>query len=177
VILSDIGSNTLLLHPDTFSRSRRMPNRCQVIADYVREGGALLMVGGYISFSGVDAKAKYGRTPLQDVLPVSYLDADDLTEHPEGVVPAVCHGHPALDGVPGDWPHFLGYNHTLPRAGSDIVMTIAGDPYLALGEYGNGRSAAFTSDCAPHWGPPEFVAWEGYDPLFAGILGWLTRKR
>ena len=55
VILSDSGSNTLLLHPDTFGKSIRTPNRCMLIRDYVRAGGSLLMVGGYMSFSGVDA--------------------------------------------------------------------------------------------------------------------------
>ena len=70
VILSDIGSNTLLLHPDVFAKSQRMPNRLISLRDYVLDGGALLMVGGYMAFSGVDAKAKYGRTALAQVLPV-----------------------------------------------------------------------------------------------------------
>ena len=175
VILSDIGSNTLLLHPDTFSKSIRMPNRCNLIRDYVLAGGALLMVGGYMAFSGVDAKAKYGQTAVADVLPVRCLGADDLMEHPEGVVPVVVKDHPALSGVTGDWPHFLGYNKTLRRDGSDVVMEIAGDPFLAFGEFGQGRTAAFASDCAPHWGPPEFVSWTGYGPLWQGIAGWLTK--
>ena len=175
VILSDIGSNTLLLHPDTFSKSIRMPNRCSLIQDYVLAGGALLMVGGYMSFSGVDAKAKYGQTAVADVLPVGCLGADDLMEHPEGVVPVVLKDHPALSGVPGAWPHFLGYNKTLRRDGGDVVMEIAGDPFLAFGEFGQGRTAAFTSDCAPHWGPPEFVNWKGYQPLWQGIVRWLTK--
>ena len=71
------------MHPDTFAKSKKMPNRCQVISDYVKAGGALLMVGGYMSFSGIDAKAKYGRTPLQQALPVLCLETDDLMEHPE----------------------------------------------------------------------------------------------
>lgn len=177
VVLSDIGSNTLLLHPDTFARSKAMPNRCQAIKDYVKGGGALLMVGGYMSFSGVDAKAKYGRTALQEVLPVACLETDDLMEHPEGITPQiVLQDHPALADVPGNLPHFLGYNRVLPREGAQVAMTIGPDPFLAFGEYGKGRSAAFTSDCAPHWGPPEFVNWEGYTPLFAGILRYLTRS-
>jgi len=176
VILSDIGSNTLILHPDTFSKSVRMPNRCDLIRDYVLAGGALLMVGGYMAFSGVDAKAKYGQTAVGDVLPVKCLGADDLMEHPEGVTPVVLKDHPALSGVPGDWPHFLGYNKTLRRDGSDVVMEIAGDPFLAFGEFGQGRTAAFTSDCAPHWGPPEFLGWAGYGPLWQGIVGWLTKS-
>ena len=176
VILSDIGSNTLLLHPDTFARSKVMPNRCQAVADYVKQGGALLMVGGYMSFSGVDAKAKYGRTALQEVLPVACLETDDLMEHPEGITPRpALPDHPALDGVPADMPHFLGYNRTLPREDAQVVMTIGPDPFLAFGDYGKGRAGAFTSDCAPHWGPPEFVNWAGYTPLFAGIMRYLTQ--
>ena len=176
VILSDIGSNTLLLHPDTFARSQRRPNRCQVIADYVKAGGGLLMIGGYMAFSGIEGKAKYGRTPLQEVLPVTCLEVDDLMEHPEGITPRVLAAdHPVVAGLPSDWPHFLGYNRVLPRDGARVVMTIGPDPFLVFGEYGKGRAGAFTSDCAPHWGPPEFVDWEGYTPLFTGIVKYLTR--
>src|SRR5437764_23258 len=42
VILSDIGANTLLLHPETFVRSRPLPNRLDAIRDYVRLGGGLV---------------------------------------------------------------------------------------------------------------------------------------
>lgn len=176
VILSDIGSNTLLLHPDTFAKSVRMPNRCQVIADYVRAGGALLMVGGYLSFSGVDAKAKYGFTALKDALPVECLAVDDLMEHPEGVTPVVMHEHPALKDVPRDWPHFLGYNKVKPIMGNDVPMSICGDPFLAFGKLGQGKTGAFMSDCSPHWGPPEFVGWQGYRPLWKGIVDYLTER-
>ena len=116
VVLSDIGSNTLLLHPDTFGKSLRKPNRCQTIRDYVYGGGAFLMVGGYMVFSGVDAKAKYGRTAVQDVLPVKCLDYDDLMEHPEGVTPVVLHEHPALKDVPKGVPRDVPRDYSLPSA-------------------------------------------------------------
>ena len=147
-----------------------------LIRDYVRQGGALLMVGGYMAFSGVDAKAKYGHTAIAEVLPVKCLEVDDLMEHPEGIYPTVAQKHPALQDVPQNWPHFLGYNKTLPVEGCDVVMTIEGDPFLAFGDFGQGRAAAFTSDCAPHWGPPEFVNWEGYRPLWKGIVDYITRS-
>ena len=35
----------------------KMPNRCNLIRDYVNDGGALLMVGGYLTFSGVMQRA------------------------------------------------------------------------------------------------------------------------
>src|SRR5262245_29407249 len=45
VLLSDIGSNTLLLHPDTFIASRRTPNRLKLLRNYVERGGGLMMIG------------------------------------------------------------------------------------------------------------------------------------
>ena len=43
VILSDIGANTLLLHPETFARSVPRPDRVAAIRDYVEAGGGLLV--------------------------------------------------------------------------------------------------------------------------------------
>ena len=57
----------------------------------------------------------------------------------------------------------------------EVLATIDGDPFIAVGEFGKGKSAVFTSDCAPHWGPPEFVNWEFYDELWKGILDYLTK--
>lgn len=175
VILSDIGSNTLLLPPKTFSKSIKTPNRCQLIKDYVNEGGAFLMVGGYMSFTGIDAKTRYGQTPVKDILPVQCLNIDDRAEHPEGVVPVTVKKHEALAGLPVEWPHFLGYNKTKAIPEGEVLATIDGDPFIAVGEFGKGKSAVFTSDCAPHWGPPEFVNWEFYDELWKGILNYLTK--
>ena len=47
------------------------------------------------------------------------------------------------------------------------------DPLLAVGRHGAGRGAAFASDCAPHWCPPAFMAWPGYDPLWGNVVRWL----
>jgi len=175
VILSDVGSNTLLLPSVTFSRSQEKPNRCVSIRDYVLAGGALLMVGGYLTFSGIDAKGRWGKTAVQDVLPVKVLDTDDRCEHCEGVAPVLVKKHKSLGKVKGAWPRFLGYNKTILLPGSELVMTIGdGDPFLAFACHGKGRSAVFTSDCSPHWGPPSFVGWTCYDALWQGIVGHLT---
>jgi uncharacterized membrane protein len=32
----------------------------------------------------------------------------------------------------------------------------------------------FTSDCAPHWAPPEFLAWPGYQVLWPNLIRWLA---
>ncbi len=177
VILSDIGSNTLLLHPDTFERSVAMPNRLALLRDYVADGGGLIMVGGYLTFQGIDAKARYAGSPLEEALPVTLLTGDDRVEAPEGVVPVVrAVDHPIVAGLPGEWPALLGYNRIVPRTEATVVAEVGNDPLLAVWGFGRGRAAAFASDCGPHWAPPTFVEWEGYARLWRGIVGWVTGR-
>lgn len=175
VILSDIGSNTLLLSPETFSKSIKTPNRCELLKEYVYQGGGFMMIGGYMSFSGIDAKARYGFTPVKDILPVECLKIDDRAEHPEGISPIIVKEHEVFRGIPEEWPQFLGYNKTKPIPQGEVIATIDGDPFIAVGEFGKGKSAVFTSDCAPHWGPPAFVNWEFYDILWANLMDYLTK--
>lgn len=177
VILSDVGANTFLLGKATFGRSEVVPNRLESLATWVRGGGGLLMVGGYMSFSGIDGKARYGRSPLADVLPVTIADHDDRAEVPEGFVPDVVGpAHPALQGVPTTWPRVLGYNRVVAKDGATVLVTRGVDPILAVGAHGAGRSAAFTPDLAPHWAPPEFVAWAAYPRLWQSLLEWLAGR-
>jgi uncharacterized membrane protein len=174
VILSDIGANSLLLAPATFERSAAAPNRLASIEQYVRDGGGLLMIGGYLSFAGIEGKARYHGTPVEAALPVTISVHDDRAEHPEGVHPAVTEpGHPVLDGVPEDWPPLLGYNRLAAKSATRVLVRCGADPLLTVGSHGAGRSAAFASDCAPHWCPPAFMSWPGYDRLWANLLRWL----
>ena len=174
VILSDVGSNTFLLPPQTFARSEITPNVLAAIAEYVAGGGALLMIGGYMSFSGIDGRARYGQTPLAPVLPVTMLDHDDRLEKPEGFVASVAsEDHPVLRGVEREWPRLLGYNRLVAKSEATVLASHGDDPILTVGTYGEGRSAAFASDLAPHWAPPEFVEWIGYVQLWDSLLRWL----
>jgi len=177
VILSDVGSNSLLFHPEMLTQSVRHPNRLALLREYVRAGGALLMVGGWMSFAGVDGRARYHRTPVEDALPVTCEPYDDRQEVPEGITPeVVAPEHPVLVGMPADWPFFLGYNRVALKDGASELLRIGQDPLLAAWDDGQGRAAAFTSDCAPHWGPPEFLRWPGYHRLWNNLVGWLTRS-
>ena len=47
---------------------------------------------------------------------------------------------------------------------------------MAAGRYGEGRTLAFASDVAPHWGSPEFLKWGSYSRLFHNIALWLAGK-
>ena len=175
IVLSDIGANTLLLPTATFTKSELKPNRCNLIRDYVLEGGALLMVGGYMTFSGIDGKGKWQDTAVQEVLPVQILPTDDRMEHCEGIRPVTVKEHEILAGL-GEWPRVLGYNRTILKDDAELLATVEDNPFIALGEYGKGRSAVFTTDCAPHWAPPEFCNWEGYNKLFQNMAKWLINE-
>jgi uncharacterized membrane protein len=177
VILSDIGANTLLLHPDTFERSKLLPNRLTLLRDYVAGGGGLVMVGGYLTFQGIDAKARYAGTAVETALPVTLMATDDRVEMPEGIAPHVtCADHPTVAGLPREWPALLGYNRVHAKPGATVVASVGADPLLVVGDHGQGRAVAFTSDCGPHWAPPAFVEWDGYARLWQGIIGWVSDK-
>jgi uncharacterized membrane protein len=176
VILSDLPADTLLLHPDTFNRGQRTPNRLRLISEFVQNGGGFLMVGGYMSFSGIQGKANFHASPLKDVLPVKMYGYDDRMESPEGVTPVYTQaGHPILQGIPAEWPFFLGFNRLIPAEG-EVLMTCLDEPFLAVREVGQGRTAAFASDCSPHWAPMEFVNWEYYNTFWNRLVAWLARK-
>ncbi len=177
IILSDIGTNTFLLPQRTAVRSERTPNRLDLMHDFVLAGGGILMVGGYMTFQGIAGKANYRGTAVERVLPVRLYDGDDRHEAPEGISPdIVAPDHPVVAGL-SDWPHFLGYNRAVLAPDATMVATVAGDPFIAVAERGRGRSAIFASDCGPHWGPPEFLAWEGYPALWRNLVQWLAGGR
>jgi uncharacterized membrane protein len=175
VILSDIGANSILLAPQTFERSEPAPDRLAAIEQYVRHGGGLLMIGGYLSFAGIEGKARYHGTPVEDALPVLISPTDDRVERPQGATPRPDQpAHPVLRDVPdGPWPDLLGYNRVTPRPEAQVLARCGDDPLIACWQYHDGRSAVFTSDCAPHWAPPTFMAWPGYAALWPALIGWL----
>ncbi|MBY5536318.1 cytoplasmic protein [Rhizobium leguminosarum] len=184
IILSDIGANSLLLPPDVWLHSRTVPNRLKLLRTWVEKGGGLLMVGGYFSFQGIDGKARWRRTPVEDTLPVTCLPYDDRVEIPEGTVAEVVRAdHPTMQGLEGAWPVLLGVNEVEVRDRADVEVVArlpqdqGGHPLLVVGTHGAGRTAAWTSDIGPHWLSPAFCEWEGYGRLWKNILGWLTEKQ
>jgi uncharacterized membrane protein len=165
VILSDIGAQSLLVPPEV-SAGERAPNRLAVLAEWVADGGAVGMVGGYTSFAGEGGQAGYGRTPIADALPVDIARHDDRIERPSGVQPR----NRGIDALPAEWPAVLGYNHLTADADADVLATVDEDPLLVVGDHGAGRAFAYATDCAPHWAPTEFLEWEHLPALWEAIL-------
>lgn len=176
-ILSDIGANTLLLPPAVFQQGRHPGNRLATLAQWVAEGGALLMVGGYLSFQGIQAMANYANTPLAAVLPVGMEAGDDREERPEGVRPVVVEGHhPVMAGLDAQWPEILGFQRLIAKPDATVLAEVDGHPLLVVGSHGAGRVAAFASDMAAHWLPQEFLDWEGYGRVFRQLVAWLGER-
>ena len=157
-------------------RSKRGANRLVLLRDFVRAGGGLLMVGGYLTFQGIAAKGNYHGSPVEEVLPVLLSAGDDRHEAPEGLLPVMVEPeHPVLSGL-ADWPALLGYNRATLHPEATLVASIDGDPLIAVRNVGSGRSAVFSSDCGPHWGPPEFLAWPGYGRLWTNLVTWIAGR-
>ncbi|WP_307219453.1 glutamine amidotransferase [Microbacterium sp. SORGH_AS_0888] len=177
VVLSDIGANTFQLPAEVFARCGVVEDPIAALREFVARGGALLMVGGYLSFSGIDAKARWAHTVLAETLPVGVLDRDDRIELPAGAAPRVCEPtHPIVAGLDREWPPVLGLNQVVAAPAGAVLATVDAHPLLVVGEWEAGRTAAFTSDLAPHWAPPAFLAWPGYAVLFDRIVRWLSRE-
>ena len=176
IILSDIGANTLLLHPDTFEKSIPTPNRLKLIREYVKNGGGFLMIGGYISFQGIEAKSNFKGSPIEEILTVVMKKNDDRVEVPEGFNAKQVKEHQIVEEVENNWPMLLGYNRFTAKENAQTLVEYGEDPIVVVGEYYKGRTAAFASDCAPHWGSPEFVEWDDYGKFWTNLVKWITNE-
>jgi len=184
VVISDIESEIILLYPiypsGRFLQAPMGPNRLKLVRDYVKNGGSLLMIGGWYSFTGKRALANYHNTPVEEALPVNCLEVnDDRVEEPEGVrvVPLV-RKHPVMEGIPWETcPVFTGYNKLELKKGATLLAKVkeTGDPFIAVWEYGKGKAMAFASDVAPHWGA-GFVGWEHYGKFWLQTVRWLGSR-
>jgi uncharacterized membrane protein len=89
--------------------------------------------------------------------------------------------HPVLRGLGTDWPLLLGANEVVVRDRPDVHVLArlpedqGGYPLLVTGDYGAGRTLAWTSDIGPHWLPEDFVRWPGYTTLWRNALSWVIR--
>ncbi len=177
VVLSDIGSNTLLLPRRTFVGATPGANPLAALREWVSGGGALAMIGGYLSFSGIEAKANYRSTSLAEVLPVELEAGDDRQEMPEGAATRLVGGeHPITRGMDEVWPLLLGFQRLTAKRDAQVLAAIGDHPALVVGAYAQGRVLAFASDIGPHWAPRAFVEWPGYRQLWGQAIAWLANE-
>ncbi len=169
---------------------RFLPN----VRDYVRNGGGLAMVGGEQSFGD----ARYGGTPLADVLPVVPIDGTTMVEGearprltPEG------RRHPVTSLAPGEPSNEIAWAALPPVTAVNLTRAVAAGqgaavlleapsvsvqgrpaPVVAVREVGAGRTLAVATDASWRWG---FLAAEtgqgnrAYLRFWSSALRWLVR--
>jgi len=185
VIISDVEARCFHLYPAFFDRSRRsrrvvtFPDRLESLKRWVACGGGLMMLGGWLSFSGAGEMGGWRRSRLADALPVECLVGEDLVESSAGFTAEVAEpAHPLAQGLRWkSFPPIFGYNELAPKATGQVVVRIkqTGHPLVVAGGYGKGRIMIYASDPAPHWGI-NFERWKSYDRFWRQAVEW-TRKR
>jgi uncharacterized membrane protein len=145
-----------------FSRANLQKEAEQRIADQVREGSGLLMVGGWGSFSGPFGKWK--GSEIEALLPVSCALSDDRVNLASGLIVRRVRDHQILSGL--SWkepPVLIGLNRVTPKRGAEVLLSAA--PLVSKGSKislspraypllvvdRDHRRAALTTDLAPHW--------------------------
>ena len=175
VIISDVSTDSLLLYPDMF-KVPMGPNRLDLIAQYVANGGGFALVGGWMSYGGYMGQGKYGGTVIEDVLNVNIRPYDDRVEVPEAFQLTVTNPTHMLTKDIG-WESspllFVGYNRIEARDQSAVLAERNGDPIISVNHYQKGRALAFATDLAPHWGQ-GFSHWENYGKFWAQAVRWLA---
>jgi uncharacterized membrane protein len=161
------------------------------LAEYVKDGGAFVLVGGDVPI------ARYAATPMAEVLPVTALEAPgaaagDPSEYrvrltPEGL------RHPVARIATGLEENAAAWNALVPLEGVDVVRGLApgalalaahpslraGDgpaPVLAVAEPGRGRTVAVLTDSTWLWafeGAGEGGSAEAYEKLWQNVLRWV----
>jgi uncharacterized membrane protein len=179
LIFSDVEAKNFQLAPSFFDRKKFgtevlvFPDRIRLTVDAIKNGKGAMFLGGWLSFTGEMGKGGWNRTGLKEVLPVQCFDYEDLVESTEGFTPqADAKSKKKLGTIKLDtFPPILGYNKTIARRGSDVLLTVkqTGDPLFVHRKFGKGKVLAYMSDPAPHWGC-NFVFWKHYKEFWLECL-------
>jgi len=177
VILSDLGYNSVNFQPGNVQPFKipMGPDRIQALHDYVLQGGGFMMVGGWLSFSGIQGKGLWGNTKIEEIMPVTCepRGADDRMEITQGYQMELDDpNHPILKGLPWDEPYILlGYNKVHLKKDAHLVASYNGDVQIATRQVGKGRSVVFTCDVGPHWAG-NFLEWPAYSEFWQRMARW-----
>jgi uncharacterized membrane protein len=184
LIFSNIEAKHFQYAPSFFEREKigssilTFPDRVRLTVEAIKAGKGVIFLGGRLSFTGEMGQAGWGRTPLREVLPIKCLDYEDLVESSEGFtailtgeVKATVPANPFASLGLNSFPPILGYHKTKPREGCPVLISVqeTGHPLVAAGQFGRGRTLAFTSDPASHWGI-NFIYWEHFADFWLRCL-------
>ena len=151
-----------------YSRKKLNVSHMAWMEERVKKGAGFVMIGGWCSFNGFNQG--YKGSLIEKILPVTCLHRDDRQNLASGAFfDRARISHPAFRAIsllPS--PVLVGYNKVLAKKKNQILLRVRGstngkqNPLLVVGHYGKGKTAAWTSDLAPHW--------------CGGLLDWGKRR-
>ncbi|MCB9702370.1 MAG: hypothetical protein H6711_10785 [Myxococcales bacterium] len=183
----ELGSFDLVILHNFDARSHQVGRYLGDMADYVSEGGALVMIGGDLGLATGDYSGSLGR-----VLPVMVDRPSGLDTAPfRPVVAEPGRRHPITawltDPRLGGWeglPALDSFNRLRPSGDAGLQPTVLlrhpdGPPLLTVAEPGKGRSVVLATGASWRLGfaadLPLIDGARPYDLLWLGIIRWLLR--
>jgi uncharacterized membrane protein len=186
LIFSDVEGRLFQVAPTFFGRPEPgqkplvFADRARLTIEAVHRGMGALFLGGRLSFSGELGRAGWGRTRLNEILPLHCLDCEDVRESTDGFTSSgLVESHEIFKGIDlTSMPPVLGYNVVRPREHCPVLahLSVSSHPLLSVGLFGEGRTLAYLSDPAPHWGY-NFVCWSQYAKFWLNACRWTLGPR
>ncbi len=158
---------------DRYKRRGILPSiYLENVANYVREGGAVLVAAG----PDFAAASSIFRSPLGEIMPAEPT-ARVIEEEFRPVVTDLGERHPVTAGMPGrgDWGRWLRQIEVEPRSGHVVMSGVEDRPLLVLDRVGEGRVALLASDHAWLWSR----GYEGGGPqleLLRRLAHWMMKE-
>jgi len=162
---------------------RFTPAQLERIKEFVANGGALLMLGGFNTLG----PGGYGGTPVGQVLPVDVkadnaqtLDAVRVVPTEDGLEHNILAFGPREDTkqIWESLPPLSGYTRVtdIKPAATALVQTPDGDPILVVQEYEKGRTAVFAADTTWRWIFNEGKFGRYHRAFWRQLVLWLTKS-
>ena len=150
-------------------------HRRQMLADFVRAGGGLLVCGGPFAYG----KGRYAGTELEDVLPVLTTGPWDWKLPTVPVAISQSGDHPISAGIEWEPAPFLSYFHQAEvRPEATVVLEAGEHPLLVVSAIGKGRAAALLATPLGKVGAGQtaFWDWPSWPQTMANTVRWLANR-
>ncbi|MDD5704808.1 MAG: glutamine amidotransferase [Kiritimatiellae bacterium] len=149
----------------------------QAIREYVRRGGALVVMGGQQGYE----RGGWRGSLIEEALPVESAPAGrgGLIRAPRGLSLKINGKMPWLEGISTASSPLTHYLHAVTVKPTGTVLVQAGDkPFLVTGAYGQGRVVCLLG--VP-WGAPKptetpFWGWDDWVDLLREVCWWALKN-
>lgn len=146
----------------------------QMLAEYVRRGGGLIVFGGHKALDRAGLKGSL----LEEVLPVTGgAGLPPLVPLPGGAPLVRGAAHPVTQYADFDAAPVCFYVHDLqPRPEAQTLITAGGKPGVVVGQSGQGRVAVISMTCfgAPAAAQTPFWQWRSWVLLLRDLAWWVA---